>query len=258
MPRGARLAVAHQKPLVLVHEADVKHGGAELQVIMEECPELLRATIFDASREVICWRRTKDLQLCALRLIAEALLATVQLSDGAEDGKAAFGQRFTRPYATTKVSLERVTTRSSATSSSRISRAVSNADQRRVVAYGAGQRLYLPADSINRQPTRLTKPVLLVCSKLNAGAPELCQALVDQHMGHSKEVGAVSPDATLSFASIATERELEGQLKMAARTGLHVSMLLLLDRTTFSVEGEHSVLLANQIRRARGWGSTSS
>ncbi len=70
----ARIALTLGKPLVLVHEADVKHGGAELGHIKSECPEALRQGIFDRESDVICWRRTREMQLCALLQMAEAML----------------------------------------------------------------------------------------------------------------------------------------------------------------------------------------
>ena len=45
------------KPLVLVHEADPDKGGGTLAELRSECPEELRAAIFDAGWPMVVWHR---------------------------------------------------------------------------------------------------------------------------------------------------------------------------------------------------------
>jgi hypothetical protein len=229
-----RVALALNKPLVLVHEADTKHGGAELEAIISECPEGLRGRIFRTGREIICWRRTRDLQMCSLRLIAESLLSNTSSVRGLVESSSVTS---VSPLTPAKDPLTG-STMTAPTSSSGPPQAVS---------------LYLPG-SITRHPLQLTKPVRLLTSKQNTGAKRLGETLLAKHEAHARLVGISHRDACLSLASVAAERELESSLKVAARTGQHVCMLLLLDRETFSVEREESVALANQVRLSRSWG----
>ena len=62
------------KPLAVVF--DPVRGGAPLKTIQEEeCPDELRASIFDG-RKIIEWHRIKDFQLISLKLIATELLSS--------------------------------------------------------------------------------------------------------------------------------------------------------------------------------------
>ena len=62
------------KPLAIVF--DPVRGGAPLKIIQEEeCPDELRASIFDG-RKIIEWHRIKDFQLISLKLIASELLSS--------------------------------------------------------------------------------------------------------------------------------------------------------------------------------------
>ena len=75
------------KPLILVHERDPAHGGSTLEDLIADCPEELRPYVFGQSsdeeeaedgvppkREVIVWNRVKELHVCTLTRIAEALV----------------------------------------------------------------------------------------------------------------------------------------------------------------------------------------
>ena len=64
-------------PIILLHEADTKRGGAPLAQLRGECPEDLRDPVFldgDGQREVILWLRVQAFQLVSLKKIASALL----------------------------------------------------------------------------------------------------------------------------------------------------------------------------------------
>jgi len=71
--REIRSSLEQSKPLVLVQEADPAKGGATLQVLREECPEVLRPDIFDKDWTHTIWMRISEFQLVSLKIIAEAL-----------------------------------------------------------------------------------------------------------------------------------------------------------------------------------------
>ncbi|EOD10874.1 hypothetical protein EMIHUDRAFT_215127 [Emiliania huxleyi CCMP1516] len=72
--REIRAALEMGKPLVLVHEADPAKGGGTLAELRSECPEELRAAIFDAGWPMTVWHRIEAFQHISLKVIAEALL----------------------------------------------------------------------------------------------------------------------------------------------------------------------------------------
>ena len=72
--REVRAALEMGKPLVLVHEADPDKGGGTLADLRAECPEELRAAIFDAGWPIVVWHRIEAFQHVSLKVIAEALL----------------------------------------------------------------------------------------------------------------------------------------------------------------------------------------
>ena len=72
--REVRAALEKGKPLVLVHEADPNKGGGTLAELRAECPEELRAAIFDAGWPMVVWHRIEAFQHVSLKVIAEALL----------------------------------------------------------------------------------------------------------------------------------------------------------------------------------------
>ena len=86
-----RCALAQQKPLVLVHERSVEHGGSDLESLQLECPEALRTAVFfeedgTVARDFIMWHRTKEMQACSLQRISEALL--LHTMDAGEQGRS--------------------------------------------------------------------------------------------------------------------------------------------------------------------------
>ena len=62
-----------KKPIVLVHEQQQDKGGGPMDVIKLECPEVLRASIFDG-RTPITWHRVSPYQKLTLKLVATEML----------------------------------------------------------------------------------------------------------------------------------------------------------------------------------------
>ena len=85
--RELQAALALEKPLCLVHEADVKHGGSPLDSLRNDCPESMRSLFFrleeegggQPEREVISWLHTSAFQLVSLRMIAKTILWSTPL-----------------------------------------------------------------------------------------------------------------------------------------------------------------------------------
>jgi hypothetical protein len=73
-------ALALNKPLILIHEADPLHGGASLESIRAECASKRRMQVFEAddeARPVITWHRVTDFQLvCMTRMCSKLLHAS--------------------------------------------------------------------------------------------------------------------------------------------------------------------------------------
>ena len=74
-------AIALEKPLILVHEADLTHGGASLDNLRDECLSKKRFEVFEKTlfwedeeapvnrvkqRSVITWQRTTEFQLVTM------------------------------------------------------------------------------------------------------------------------------------------------------------------------------------------------
>ena len=82
-------AIALEKPLILVHEADLSRGGALLESIRSECASKRRMQVFegggDEERPVITWQRAREFQIVAMREICAALLHAAPEYSGAED-----------------------------------------------------------------------------------------------------------------------------------------------------------------------------
>ena len=80
-------ATALKKPLCLVHEADVNHGGSSLVSFRDDCPESIRSLVFQdehggiecREREVISWLHTSAFQLVSMRMIAKTVLSSTPL-----------------------------------------------------------------------------------------------------------------------------------------------------------------------------------
>jgi hypothetical protein len=64
------------KPHLLVHEADITHGGAPLEVLKLELDDLdLRDWLF-ARRPVVVFQRISDFQVCEFALAREPVRAS--------------------------------------------------------------------------------------------------------------------------------------------------------------------------------------
>ena len=74
--REVRAALDQKKPLLLVHEANVKRGGDTLEALMSECPEELRDAVF-SGRPVLPYLRLPQLQL---QTVVEICLGVVRVS----------------------------------------------------------------------------------------------------------------------------------------------------------------------------------
>ena len=72
--REIRVALTQKKPLVLLHEANHKRGGAALDTIIDECRADWRDALFNAGREVVQWHRVQIFQTESIKCIAAQLL----------------------------------------------------------------------------------------------------------------------------------------------------------------------------------------
>ena len=79
--REVRASLDQKKPIVLVNEADKAKGGQTVAEARAECPEDLRASIFDR-RDPITWLRVADFQLLSLKLICLQILKATPLYSG--------------------------------------------------------------------------------------------------------------------------------------------------------------------------------
>tara|TARA_B100000795_G_scaffold74807_1_gene53059 strand:- start:1167 stop:3974 length:2808 start_codon:yes stop_codon:yes gene_type:complete len=79
--REIRASLDKKKPLILVNEADKTKGGQAVAKARAECPEDLRAPIFDG-RNPITWLRIADFQLLSLKLICHEILSATPLYSG--------------------------------------------------------------------------------------------------------------------------------------------------------------------------------
>lgn len=62
------------KPLILVHEIDPSHGGAEMDVLLQDATAKGRVELFDRQSTIITWQRISDFQTVTLKSICEKLL----------------------------------------------------------------------------------------------------------------------------------------------------------------------------------------
>ena len=67
-------ALALKKPLILLHEADLSHGGADLATITAECESRGRTAVFNAGGPILTWQRIAEFQIVVLRQIAGQML----------------------------------------------------------------------------------------------------------------------------------------------------------------------------------------
>ena len=72
--REVEQSVKQKKRLVLLHEADVGHGGAPLSQLKAMCPEEFREDVFAPHNLLVQWHRVSIFQLETLKLIAEQML----------------------------------------------------------------------------------------------------------------------------------------------------------------------------------------
>lgn len=73
--REVRATLQKKKPYLLVHEADAMHGGAALAVLQNELHDLKEREVLFRVRCTITWQRIAELQVEALKIIAEQMLA---------------------------------------------------------------------------------------------------------------------------------------------------------------------------------------
>jgi len=68
-------ALEGDKPLALVHESDIKKGGAPVEALRADCESKKgRIAVFEKGGEVIPWHRVSDFQLLTLKMIATRVL----------------------------------------------------------------------------------------------------------------------------------------------------------------------------------------
>lgn len=65
-------AIRKQKPLIIVLEADVKHGGVPMSTHLSECPSELQGALEKAP--IVPWHRLRDFQTCSMRMLIQELL----------------------------------------------------------------------------------------------------------------------------------------------------------------------------------------
>ena len=278
-------ALACDKSLVLVHEASPSHGGAELKAFRSECPEVLRDYVFFDSEEaearnVIVWRRTKELGTFALQRIAEALVrASFEQGEAPQPtppgsftrSRESSSNRKSRLSATS--SMARRTDeepnaglgKTSLTRSFRMARQYTSSlgSQFCSSAHSISCSLVLPG-SITERPMPLTKNVLMLASEYNPGAREYAEELASKTAAHLERVGAVTAKrCSVTARRFPASTELGGKLGpaqlgelldmiiQAEQAGDVVCLLLRLDRHTWSSEGKRSLVLAHHVRTAR-------
>jgi len=72
--REVEQSVKMKKRLILLHEADVGHGGAPLSQLKAMCPEEFREDVFAPQNLLVQWHRVSIFQLETLKVIAEQML----------------------------------------------------------------------------------------------------------------------------------------------------------------------------------------
>ena len=91
-------ALKMNKPLVLVHENDLSHGGAALETLMADCHSkgAERMALFQRQPLILPWERAHDFQLVTLQGIASALLHAGNLVRAIDKGRASSAKSTTR------------------------------------------------------------------------------------------------------------------------------------------------------------------
>ena len=72
--REVEQSIKKKKRLILLHEADVGHGGAPLSQLKAMCPEEFREDVFAPQNLLVQWHRVSIFQLETLKVIAEQML----------------------------------------------------------------------------------------------------------------------------------------------------------------------------------------
>ena len=72
--REVEQSIMGKKRLILLHEADVSHGGAPLSQLKGMCPEEFREDVFAPHNLIVQWHRVSIFQLETLKVIAEQML----------------------------------------------------------------------------------------------------------------------------------------------------------------------------------------
>ena len=91
-----------ERPFMLVHEVSAQKGGAPLDVLRQECPELLedgmpvRSVVFDG-REIIRWHRVRDFQIHALTRVSANIVRACSAASGVEASLYVPGAATIRP-----------------------------------------------------------------------------------------------------------------------------------------------------------------
>ena len=199
-----RACMAMSKPLILVHEREIMHGGVALSDLFDACPLDLRKYVFGArdriseTCDVIRWQRLADFHVASLTRIAEALLRECRAAAAAAESGPPLGGRLSSGggegcVATTSSCgprglLQRMGPRVLEREGSRA----------RLDPDGAGgpirRQLYLPS-ATSEQPAALSGHVEALVSSANGAALEVANDLAEA----LHTAPAASPTAAGSF-----------------------------------------------------------
>ena len=256
------LRASHQsnKPLVLLHESDMKRGGMPLAQLKLECPQSnrlgMRDFVFDG-REVILWLRVRAFQVISLKMIVSLVLEhaapipqaspTATPPDSPRDSNAVRGQ--SSPIARLRKSL--------------------GWNESPVVPPGParnepaplGSELYIPGDEISRKRLTFVKPTTIIISANNPGAAEVAEELRARQVQLSiasyadfqlaLETSTSFSRGTMSLSQRLRQLPMHAQLRVERLKRLkrlastQEFFLLYLDASTW--EGEEGSLLSDEV-----------
>ena len=94
----AKAALSMKKPLIIVHDSDPNVGGVSFDQVQRECPDELKAAIFNKQTPVIPWLRLPAFQDEVLVSIAEATLHACKEQATREQLSAAMPKHHTMEY----------------------------------------------------------------------------------------------------------------------------------------------------------------
>ena len=184
-------------PIILLHEADTKRGGAPLAQLRGECPEDLRDPVFldgDGQREVILWLRVQAFQLVSLKKIASALLEHAALQSAPQRSTSVvrrlLGRSFPRACGAAGSSGAVASASGTPGSPSRRSSTFSPSSSRigaSATAERAAMELYVPGE-ILRQRLGFARPATLYVSTSNPGAGMVALELREQVQSPSSDL----------------------------------------------------------------------